>query len=52
MFIFSMVFAITGFDFENSNFENNKKEYLLFLVSLISFGIYFYRIKKEKLNNK
>jgi hypothetical protein len=52
MFIFSMTFAITGFDFENSNFENNKKEYLLFLGALIAFGIYFYRIKKENLNNK
>lgn len=44
-----MAFGITGLDFENLNFENNYKSYILLIISFILF---MYSIINKRKNNK
>jgi len=38
--LLTVVFAITGFNFENPSFEENQKEYTLFFVGIALWIIY------------
>jgi len=49
--LLTAAFAITGFNFEDPSFQENTKEYVLFILVIILGAIYFINRFSKKIPN-